>query len=111
MSSPRFFSAPLSYMRWASIEKPAIFYSIVVGCIGPVMMVVVPPLRHRFGDGPREAIPLSYPSEYFSLQLWRNWVQDVERGEQTMIHYCVALTVAICAVPKGPRKIPEGYDD
>ncbi|TAQ86212.1 hypothetical protein B7494_g5460 [Chlorociboria aeruginascens] len=61
MSTPRFFSQPLKYLHWASIEKPAIFFSIVVGCIGPVMIVTVPPLRHRFGDPNRPEIPLTYP--------------------------------------------------
>ncbi len=63
MSTPRFFSTPLRYLRWVSFEKPAIFYSIVVGSLGPVFMVVVPPVRRRLGDGPREQIPLTYPSK------------------------------------------------
>ncbi|EON65642.1 hypothetical protein W97_04881 [Coniosporium apollinis CBS 100218] len=75
MSTPRFWRQPLSYLRWASHEKPAIFYSFVVGGMGPVMMVTVPSIRRRLGDGPRPPIPLTYP------------------------------------IPKGPRKIPEGYDD
>jgi len=62
MSSPRFFSQPLRYLRWASYEKPAIFYAFIVGSLGPVIMVVVPPMRRRLGDGPREPIPLTYPS-------------------------------------------------
>lgn len=52
-------------MRWASHEKPAIFYSIVIGSIGPVMLVTVPPIRKRLGDGPRERIPLTYPGKFF----------------------------------------------
>ncbi|KZF23053.1 hypothetical protein L228DRAFT_268416 [Xylona heveae TC161] len=59
--TPRFWSQPFRYMRWASHEKPAIFYSIVVGSLGPVLMVVVPPVRRALGDGPRERIPLTYP--------------------------------------------------
>ncbi|KAI9811971.1 MAG: hypothetical protein M1832_000635 [Thelocarpon impressellum] len=74
-TSPRFFSQPLRYLHWASLEKPAIFYSILIGSLGPVFVVAVPPLRRRFGDGPREPIPLTYP------------------------------------IPRGPRKIPQGYDD
>lgn len=27
------------------------------------MMVIVPPIRRYFGDGPREPIPLTYPSK------------------------------------------------
>ncbi|KAI9711528.1 MAG: hypothetical protein M1820_002092 [Bogoriella megaspora] len=75
MSYPYFYRTPFKYLRWASHEKPAIFYSCIVGSFGPIMMVAVPPIRHRLGDPDRPQIPLTYP------------------------------------IPKGPRKIPEGYDD
>jgi hypothetical protein len=39
---------------------------MVVGSIGPVLVSTVPPLRKRFGDGPREKIPLTYPSKSLS---------------------------------------------
>ncbi|KAB8295982.1 hypothetical protein EYC80_008799 [Monilinia laxa] len=58
---PRFFSQPFRYIRWAAIEKPAIFFSLVVGSIGPVLVLTVPKIRHRLGDGPRPQIPLTYP--------------------------------------------------
>ncbi|KAF2843207.1 putative NADH-ubiquinone oxidoreductase 9.5 kDa subunit [Patellaria atrata CBS 101060] len=75
MSQPRFWGTPFSYLRWASHNKPAIFYSMVVGSMGPVFLIAVPPIRRYFGDHPREKIPLTYP------------------------------------IPKGPRKVLEGYDD
>ncbi|EED17552.1 NADH-ubiquinone oxidoreductase 9.5 kDa subunit, putative [Talaromyces stipitatus ATCC 10500] len=62
MSAPHFWSTPLRYLRWASHEKPAIFYSIVLGSFGPVSLAVVPPIRRYFGDVDPETIPLSYPS-------------------------------------------------
>lgn len=62
MTTPYFWRQPLQYLRWASHEKPAIFYSIVIGSLGPLTLFVVPPIRHRLGDGPRERIPLTYPS-------------------------------------------------
>ncbi|OCL06897.1 hypothetical protein AOQ84DRAFT_296160 [Glonium stellatum] len=74
-SAPYFFSQPIRYMRWAAHQKPAIFYSIVIGSMGPITILVAPPIRRYFGDGPRPKIPLTYP------------------------------------IPKGPRQIPEGYDD
>ncbi|KAF2807228.1 NADH-ubiquinone oxidoreductase 9.5 kDa subunit [Mytilinidion resinicola] len=74
-AGPYFFKQPLRYMRWAAHEKPAIFYSLIVGSLGPVSMVTVPPVRRYFGDEDRPKIPLTYP------------------------------------IPKGPRQIPEGYDD
>lgn len=62
MTTPYFWRQPLQYLRWASHEKPAIFYSLVIGSLGPLTLFVVPPIRHRLGDGPRERIPLTYPS-------------------------------------------------
>jgi hypothetical protein len=59
---PRFFSQPFRYLRWAAIEKPAIFYSIVIGSLGPVAIFAVPPIRTRLGDPKRPEIPLTYPS-------------------------------------------------
>lgn len=59
---PRFFSQPFRYLRWAAIEKPAIFYSIVIGGLGPVTIFVVPPIRTMLGDPKRPEIPLTYPS-------------------------------------------------
>ena len=61
MTTPYFWRQPLHYLRWASHEKPAIFYSIAIGTLGPLTLFVVPPIRHRLGDGPRETIPLTYP--------------------------------------------------
>lgn len=62
MSGPYFFQQPLRYLRWASHEKPAIFYSFVIGSGGPLSFFVAPPIRRFFNDGPREKIPLTYPS-------------------------------------------------
>jgi hypothetical protein len=56
-------------MRWASHAKPAIFYSVVLGSIGPPMLLVVPPVRRYFGDGPREQIPMTYPGKSQLLKL------------------------------------------
>ncbi|KAH6675046.1 hypothetical protein BGZ60DRAFT_491861 [Tricladium varicosporioides] len=58
---PRFFSQPFRYLRWASIEKPAIFWSLVIGTMGPVSLVVVPPIRKALGDENAAPIPLTYP--------------------------------------------------
>lgn len=63
MSVPQFWSQPLRYMRWASHEKPAIFFSIVLGSLGPVALVSIPPIRRYFGDVDPEQIPFSYPSQ------------------------------------------------
>ncbi|OCK79957.1 NADH-ubiquinone oxidoreductase 9.5 kDa subunit [Lepidopterella palustris CBS 459.81] len=61
-TAPFFFRQPIRYLRWASHEKPAIFYSIVIGSAGPVIMVIAPPIRRYFGDEiSRPKIPLTYP--------------------------------------------------
>jgi hypothetical protein len=60
--TPRFWAGPMRYLRWASREKPAYFWSVVIGALGPVSMVVVPPVRRAFGDFDAPAIPLTYPS-------------------------------------------------
>ena len=83
MSAPQFWSTPLRYLRWASHEKPAFFYSIVVGSLGPVFLVGLPPIRRYFGDVDPEPIPMTYPSKnipichrnssYFSCYLLFNY--------------------------------------
>ncbi|KAF7330587.1 DUF155 domain-containing protein [Mycena venus] len=42
-------------------ESPIIFYSCVIGLIGPVVLVAVPPIKQRLGYKPAEPIPISYP--------------------------------------------------
>lgn len=89
MAPVSFWTAPGSYINWAARQKPAIFWSIVLGSFGPIMMVqhflitsnhlellhtynsvkvVVPPVRGYFGDGPRPQIPLTYPSKSICMR-------------------------------------------
>lgn len=42
-------------------EQPVIFYSCVLGLIGPVMLVTVPPVRTALGYKSPEQIPTTYP--------------------------------------------------
>ena len=42
-------------------ENPVIFYSVVIGTIGPVMVITVPPLRESWGHKPAQMVPTSYP--------------------------------------------------
>ncbi|RMX79703.1 hypothetical protein D0867_16452 [Hortaea werneckii] len=90
MAPVEFFEAPAKYFRWAIRQKPAIFWALVIGTMGPVMAFTVPPIRNYFGDGPRPQIPLTYPS----------------KSRPTA---CYTATEG--RIPKGPRKIPQGYDD
>ncbi|CAO1635695.1 unnamed protein product [Sympodiomycopsis kandeliae] len=49
------------YLQNAAHEKPAVFYALVVGAIGPIAVVTVPPIRRHYGWKPAERIPTSYP--------------------------------------------------
>lgn len=59
--TPRFWANPVRFVKWAAREKPAYFWSVVLGSMGPVMMVVVPPIRRAVGDYDAPPIPLTYP--------------------------------------------------
>ena len=58
-----FWGSPIRYLRWASHEKPAIFYSCILGALGPVALVVIPPMRRMVGDEDPPKIPMTYPGE------------------------------------------------
>lgn len=60
-ANPRFYSQPLRYLKWASINKPAYFYSIIVGLSGPALVFTVPGIRRYLGEEPITKIPLTYP--------------------------------------------------
>ncbi|KAF8739418.1 hypothetical protein AX14_009787 [Amanita brunnescens Koide BX004] len=59
------FAAPFRttyrYLQRHAHENPVIFYSVVIGTIGPVMLVTVPPLRERWGYKPAQMVPTTYP--------------------------------------------------
>ena len=44
-----------------------LFYSVVLGAIGPVLAYTVPPIRERLGYRPPEPIPTTYPSAFLML--------------------------------------------
>ncbi|KAL1872284.1 hypothetical protein VTK73DRAFT_1666 [Phialemonium thermophilum] len=59
--APHFWAAPLRYCRWAARERPAYFWSVIIGAAGPVCLAVVPPIRRALGDEDAPPIPLTYP--------------------------------------------------
>lgn len=61
-AAPFFFKEPLRYLRWASINKPAYFYSICVGLAGPGTIAVVVPARKYLGYERIAKVPQTYPS-------------------------------------------------
>ncbi|KAL2183246.1 hypothetical protein L209DRAFT_758744 [Thermothelomyces heterothallicus CBS 203.75] len=64
-ATPRFWAGPLRYWRWAARERPAFFWSVVIGALGPVTLAVVPPIRRALGDEDAAPIPLTYPGTFF----------------------------------------------
>ncbi|THV07441.1 N19M, NADH-ubiquinone oxidoreductase 9.5 kDa subunit [Dendrothele bispora CBS 962.96] len=51
-----------NFMRRMSHEQPVIYWSCILGGIGPLLVVAVPPIRKSvFGYSPAEAPPQSYP--------------------------------------------------
>ncbi|KAK5685379.1 n19m, NADH-ubiquinone oxidoreductase 9.5 kDa subunit [Elasticomyces elasticus] len=99
MAPVSFWSTPGTYIHWAARHKPAIFWSMVVGSMGPVVVVVAPPIRRFFGDGPRSQIPLTYPE------------QEQEIGAANSADFSSRKPNLDLTVPRGPRRIPSGYDD
>ncbi|KAK5656204.1 hypothetical protein OQA88_4965 [Cercophora sp. LCS_1] len=59
--SPRFWATPLRYCKWAARERPAYFWSVIVGAAGPVMLVTIPPIRRAMGAENPATIPMTYP--------------------------------------------------
>ncbi|POY71461.1 hypothetical protein BMF94_5774 [Rhodotorula taiwanensis] len=56
------FRRTYSYLQRTAHEQPAVYYSIWLGFLGPVMVVTVPEIRKRFfGYKPVERPPTSYP--------------------------------------------------
>ncbi|KDR76193.1 hypothetical protein GALMADRAFT_68001 [Galerina marginata CBS 339.88] len=49
------------YLQRQAHESPVIFYSVVIGAIGPLMALTVPPIRQSMGYKPAEMIPATYP--------------------------------------------------
>jgi hypothetical protein len=121
MATPQFWSTPFRYMRWASREKPAIFFSIIIGAMGPVALVTLPPIRRYLGDVDPPPIPMTYPSmnlpqlSTFDSYLFCHsfFIQgavfyDMQNG---FLQQLANTLLLLETVPPGPRQIPEGYDD
>ncbi|CAO1621447.1 unnamed protein product [Parajaminaea phylloscopi] len=55
------FRSTYRYLQRTAHEQPVIFWSFLVGSVGPIAVVTVPPIRRSFGWVPAERIPTSYP--------------------------------------------------
>lgn len=95
--APFFFKQPFRYLKWASIHKPAYFYSIIIGLAGPVFVFTVPPIRKSMGYERAPKVPQTYPGTRSHVAC----EADRQRPWSTNIS----------AVPKGPRLHPSGFED
>ncbi|KTW26083.1 hypothetical protein T552_02976 [Pneumocystis carinii B80] len=56
-----FWSGSIKYIFRTAEEKPHIFYSLLLGSLGPIIFLFVPPIRKKLGYLPPEPIPRTYP--------------------------------------------------
>ncbi|KAG5518026.1 hypothetical protein PMAC_003210 [Pneumocystis sp. 'macacae'] len=56
-----FWSNSIKYAKWAAQERPHLFYSFCLGSLGPIIFLIVPPIRKRLGYVSPEPIPKTYP--------------------------------------------------
>ena len=93
----------------------------MIGGLGPVSLVVIPPMRRWVGDEDPPKIPMTYPGES-ALYIPGGALSGPERGygrtagagsngEIKSVSVESANAHFAFTVPTGPRKIPEGFDD
>ncbi|KAL7341027.1 hypothetical protein BJY59DRAFT_649371 [Rhodotorula toruloides] len=102
-------------------EQPAIFYSLALGAVGPVLVVAVPPIRKRyFGYKPAERIPQSYPRTSSFLSCSSNAEKGradpfpLRRPSSLRLHADSTSSRSLSpadTVPSRPRQATEGYED
>ncbi|KAG4303938.1 hypothetical protein PORY_002682 [Pneumocystis oryctolagi] len=56
-----FWSNFTKYTKSVAQEKPHLFYSFCLGSLGPIIFLIVPPIRKKLGYIPPEPIPKVYP--------------------------------------------------
>lgn len=99
-----------------------LFYSVVLGAIGPVLAYTVPPIRERFGYRPPEPIPTTYPrASFFPLPpsfpsrprplSLRSVPRSLCPGLRFQaLTFSILLSLGL-TVPKRPRRPVQGYED
>lgn len=61
---PRFWATPIRYLQWSARERPAYFWSIIVGAIGPISIPITLKIREWAGDENAPKIPVTYPGRF-----------------------------------------------
>ncbi|KAF8429116.1 hypothetical protein EV426DRAFT_583759 [Tirmania nivea] len=59
--TPLFFQSPIRYMRYASHQYPAIYWSVVIGAVSPVIVFGAPYIRKKLGYENSPRVPMTYP--------------------------------------------------
>jgi hypothetical protein len=85
-------------------ESPVLFYSVVLGSIGPVLAFGVPPIRERLGYRPPEPIPTTYPSAFPPITSHTQMLTS-------FVFFICSLVGLVVVVPKRPRRQVQGYED
>ncbi|PWN18288.1 hypothetical protein BCV69DRAFT_301424 [Microstroma glucosiphilum] len=49
------------YLQRSAHEQPVVFFSLLIGCTGPLLVVTIPPIRRSMGWKPAEKVPTSFP--------------------------------------------------
>jgi hypothetical protein len=62
--TPFFWRTPLRYIRWAAREQPAYFWSVIIGGMGPLIVVSTPLHERLTGYKRAPPIPMTYPGTY-----------------------------------------------
>nr|CAG8486502.1 10636_t:CDS:2 [Entrophospora candida] len=57
-----FFSRQINFLKKSAEERPAYFWSLAIGFIGPIGVLVIPDIRRKyFGYEPPLPFPTTYP--------------------------------------------------
>ncbi|CAG8509713.1 2502_t:CDS:2 [Ambispora leptoticha] len=56
-----FISQPFKATYRFAYDRPAYFWSLVIGFVGPVYVLVMPPIQRKYGRVKPESIPYTYP--------------------------------------------------
>ncbi|CAH1755847.1 13129_t:CDS:2 [Entrophospora sp. SA101] len=60
-----FFSRQINFLKKSAEERPAYFWSLAIGFIGPIGVLVIPDIRRKyFGYEPPLPFPTTYPSKF-----------------------------------------------
>ena len=87
-----------------------LFYSVVMGAIGPALAFGVPPIREHLGYRPAEPIPTTYPRA--SLSPPPSLLPSLCHGLRfKFFDINISFSIFKLIVPKRPRRPVHGYED